>query len=74
MIQVYTKNKPNRSGHYWATNDLTKPPVIYRIDTHDHEVELTAETTEGYIPLDDPCFNETLWGHCPIPEPLGKKI
>lgn len=74
MIQVYTKNKPTRSGHYWATESLEKAPIIYHVGTHDHETELTIDTNEGYLSVDHPVFDDILWGHCPIPEPLGSKI
>jgi hypothetical protein len=74
MIQIYTKDRPIRSGRYWATEDIRKAPVIYHVDTHDHESELTIDTNEGYLPINHHVFDGMLWGSSPIPEPLGIKI
>lgn len=74
MAQLYTKNRPTRSGYYWATDTLERAPVIYRVDTHDDTAELTVDTNEGYLPVNHAIFDGMFWSHCPIPEPIGIKI
>lgn len=71
-MQYWTKEKPNKTGYYWAKMDEDETCICYISTGPDWETYVTIY--DEIYNMDDLRFNNVLWGNSLIPEPVGEKI
>jgi hypothetical protein len=73
MSQIWTKNKPDRAGHWWVKHTETRVEVVKVVEGSNGKffcIEMDWETPTN---VNSSIYKDSEWGSAPIPEPSTRK-
>ena len=72
MSQFWTKDKPNRAGHWWVKHTESRVEVVKIVEANGKFfcIEMDWETPTNVNSL---IYKHSEWGSTPIPEPATRK-
>lgn len=71
-MQYWTKEKPNKTGYYWAKLNENETYVLYISKVSDDTIYVSLH--DNVHLLNEKRFDKVLWGSGTIAEPQGLKI
>lgn len=73
MNQVWTKNKPDRAGHWWVKHTETVVEVVKIIEVELGKFSCIEADWDYPTDVNSSIYKDSEWGSAPIAEPSTRK-